>query len=320
MFALIPNICSLVRAGAFTTALALTATAVAAAAPLPIPHHLSGRIHTDAAASSTALNGPEGLTIAPNGDLYVANFNGSTVTVYGSNLVQKPSATIYAGLDFPDGLAFSSAGILWVSNYTGNNITAYDTNHNLLSNLTRSGAGGWGIAFDALDDMYVSGVLNTSAGNGSGAINYYRVDGSFEAQFLQPNDAYPYYVATSKHFIAYGGSDFGSGSTLSAYYSYVQLQLASTGQRYAPGYGWAAHSVTGLAFDSNEKLYVAEGDQNAVGIFTPLANTFVPFLKLGFSPGGIAVDLAHNHVFVSDTAHNAIAVFTAAGQPLTVLH
>jgi len=272
-------------------------------------------------AVSTSLQDPQGLAIAPNGDLYVANFLGNTVTVYGSNLVQKTASTISAGLDYPTGVAFDSAGNLFVNNYTSAQVTVYNPSLQQLTSRTLNGYGGRGIAIDALDDVYIAGVLNTHAANGTGAIDIYRCDGSFENQFIEPGLNYPYFVAASKHFIAYGGVNVGQPSGVSAYYTYTQTQLASSSQQSAPGYAWAAHAVGAMAFDSNEKLYVAHSDTDTVGVFTPVKNTGANLIaQLGFSPTGIAVDLAHNHVFVADGAGNAIAVYTAAGSFVTTLH
>jgi len=269
------------------------------------------------AAITTSLQDPEGMAIAPNGDLYVANALGNTVTVYGSNLVQKTASTIVAGLDYPTGVAFDSAGNLYVNNYESTQVTVYNSSLQLLTGRTLNGYGGRGIAIDSLDDVFVAGVLNTYANNGSGAIDYYRCDGAFENQFVEPGTNFPYVVAASKHFIAYGGVNVNQSSSTSAYYTYTQTQLAS-GQS-APGYGWNAGAVAAMTFDSNETLWVAQSDNNTIGIFTPLKNTYVTFLKLTNAPSGLAVDLAHNHVFIAHGQLNKIAVYSTTGKYITSL-
>ena len=104
------------------------------------------------------LDGPFGLTLAPNGDLYVANLLANQVLVYGSNLVQKTGSTITTGLSHPTGVAFDSSGELFVSNMDSNAINVYSPSHALIanrtitSNINKPAA----IAIDGVDNLYVN--------------------------------------------------------------------------------------------------------------------------------------------------------------------
>ncbi len=263
-----------------------------------------------ASAASTTLQSPEGMALASNGDLYVADTDGSSIFVYGSNLARKTSSTITNGISYPTSLAFDSAGDLHVANAGTQTITVYNQNHNPVANLT-SRFQGTAIVFDALDDLYIAGVNDST-------IDFFRSDGTFESDFSVPGLNIVYAAAASRHFIAYGGYNSSGGT--SAFYTYVTNQIMSSGQQYAPGYGWQANTVVAMAFDSNEELYLAAAFPNVVTVFTPLQNTSKQLLTLGFEPWGIVVDLAHNHLFVSDLTDNLIAVYTLAGKFITNLH
>ena len=81
---------------------------------------------------STLLSAPGALEFDPtgNGQLYVTNFHGASITVYaaGADGDATPVRTIAGsstGLLFPTGLRFDSAGLLYVSNYIANSVMVY---------------------------------------------------------------------------------------------------------------------------------------------------------------------------------------------------
>jgi DNA-binding beta-propeller fold protein YncE len=265
----------------------------------------------DAATASAKLDYPWGVTIAPNGDLYVANYLGNSILVYGRNLIQKTTSTITNGVHGPTSVAFDSAGEIYVANALSGDITVYDANHNLLANRTLAYYG-YTLAFDALDNLYIGGTSTF-------AIELLRSDGAFELSYTVSAFTTPEMVATSRHFIAYGGISFNQSSGTTAFYTYLTNQLLAAPQGPAPGYAWTPFAYpTAMAFDANEKLYVA--GQGGVSVFTPLKNTSVPFAFINFLPYGVAADVTGNHVFVSNATNDSIAVYSTSGKPLGTLH
>ena len=75
---------------------------------------------------NTDLASPEGIAVDAAGNIYVANYEGNTITVFaaGANGNVAPTATI-AGLISPTGVAVDGAGNLYVVNYGGGSITVY---------------------------------------------------------------------------------------------------------------------------------------------------------------------------------------------------
>jgi hypothetical protein len=67
----------------------------------------------------TGLNGPEALAFDPSGNLFVANFNGTTVSEFSTAALATNTTTptaILTGLTNPIALAFDSSGDLFVAN------------------------------------------------------------------------------------------------------------------------------------------------------------------------------------------------------------
>lgn len=163
------------RTAALTTILALGAASAAQAVAPALParvvqpsaqykfSHLAAfhtpvrSAATHGATSAYPLNAPDGLAVAPNGDLYVANLLANQVLVYGSNLAQKTAGTISTGLAHPSSVAFDSASEVFVSNIASNQITVYAPNHMPLTNrtITSSVNAPVSIAIDGFDNLYV---------------------------------------------------------------------------------------------------------------------------------------------------------------------
>src|SRR5262249_12533967 len=113
----------------------------------------------------TGLNGPSALAVDAAGNLYVANFNGGTVSVFAPGST-APTATL-TGLRNPQALAVDARGNLFVANgfngfggsRTEVSVFARDgTPFAISSGLNDPTA----LAFDAHGNLYVAnGVANT---------------------------------------------------------------------------------------------------------------------------------------------------------------
>jgi len=102
------------------------------------------------------------------GKLYVANYFGSSITVYaaGASGNATPTATIAGGntgLNGPGGIALDGAGNIYVTNFLGNSITVYAAGASGNATPTATIAGGntgWvnpaGITLDGAGNIYVA--------------------------------------------------------------------------------------------------------------------------------------------------------------------
>lgn len=66
---------------------------------------------------------PRALTVDPDGNVWVANYTYSNVTIYTP--YGKPLGTVKLGVRYPTGVAFDPDGNLYVSNFTTNTVTIY---------------------------------------------------------------------------------------------------------------------------------------------------------------------------------------------------
>ncbi len=74
---------------------------------------------------ANSASSPEGLAFDSCGNLYVANFNGSTIIKFDS----RGNGTVFAssGLNQPIGIAFDGSGNLYVANFGDNTIEKFDS-------------------------------------------------------------------------------------------------------------------------------------------------------------------------------------------------
>ena len=113
------------------------------------------------ATSYSCCNDPEGIAVAPSGNIWVADYGAfDVVELSPSGALLTHVNTASAG-NSPKGIAIDGAGNVWTANYFGNSLTA------LASDATvRSPSGGfgldaslhepYGIAIDASGDLWLS--------------------------------------------------------------------------------------------------------------------------------------------------------------------
>jgi len=127
---------------------------------------------------ATGLNTPGGIAVG-NGNIYVTNFGGPTITVYATaglsgTVNLAPTATITSSsLIGPTGITLDGAGNIYVANTNGNSITVFAAGANGASTPTATIFGTttglaqpYGIALDGAGNIYVGN-------QGTNSINVY---------------------------------------------------------------------------------------------------------------------------------------------------
>lgn len=105
-------------------------------------------------AANGLLNYPRGLVVAPQGNVFVANYSGNNILKVASG---SATPTVFStGPEFknPNGLAFDSQGTLHVSNWNGGTITRVapdGTAPPFAGGLSNPGS----LAFDSSDNLYI---------------------------------------------------------------------------------------------------------------------------------------------------------------------
>jgi hypothetical protein len=260
-------------------------------------------------ASTLPLNQPRGLAIKANGDLYVANQGGDDVLVYGPKFVQLTANTITQGVSQPSGVALDAQNNLYVANGGTSSITEYLPSGQPYSAGTITGINTpWGIAVDALGNVYVSYSFTT--------INVYTL--------IDPTNqsgrglTATYTMPTAPLAIATYGASFAWGSlsnfNLDIATYLLDGQLLNVGV-YAVG---SANEALAMAYDNAGDLYVGDAAGN---LYFCKYGTFATttLAQVGFGIEGIAVDNARGRIYLSNEGANQIAVYSTAGQLITVI-
>ena len=231
--------------------------------------------------SKTQLDLPSAIEMDSAGNIYAANRNSDTITVYSSGSLGNvaPIRTISGSntqLDYPTGIAFDRKGNLYVVNFNNSSITVYAPNADGDAKPIRTIVGGntmmlnpWGIALDSKSNIYVAANFDSVAiypAKSNGNVSPERFISGSATQLSDPQgiavDASGYtYVANWE------------GTTLAEFAPDANGNVAPARQEsnlYAPD---------GVALDAQGKTYVSNGcqdDPDFVDVFAAGANNAQP--------------------------------------------
>jgi DNA-binding beta-propeller fold protein YncE len=224
--------------------------------------------HADAAVVRRAMVQPH---------LYVANYNGNSVTIYPEN-ENRVVRTITAGIANPTALAFDPAGNLYVVNQFSAQVTVYAPGRSqILRTIIPPGAtsGVAGLAIDPAGNVFI-GVQ----GNG-GFVVEYAAGSTTIVNTIPLGNLYPFFLAFDSVGNLYVASSYSAGRSL-AEYAAGSLQLIGT---------FPVSDFTALAFDAAGNRYVSDYSTNSVLVFPPGSTTPLRTITDGVSePQALAVD------------------------------
>ncbi len=219
------------------------------------------------AAPLTGLNSPDAVAVDGSGNVYVANFQGNTVSVFAPGAT-SPTATL-TGLSSPNNLIVDGSGNLYVAN-RGNNTVSKFTSGATTPSATLTGLSGPGaMTFDSNGNLYVA---NAAAG---------------PISKFAPGDTTP--SATLSGVLNADALAFDNSGNLYAANFGTGTGNGTTVSKFAPGATTPTATLTGLnvpfalAFDSSGNLYVANSQGSTVSKFAPGAT--VPTATLTGLPG-----------------------------------
>jgi sugar lactone lactonase YvrE len=227
---------------------------------------------------------PVGVGLDPQGNLFVANLTGNTLT----KVTQQRQATPFSS-NLPNqvALAVDSVGNIYFADRNGNVYRVVDNGQTVdlidhgVQNVTA-------LATDAQGNVYVAGDSNTVVKEA--------FDGRNRTLFATGFDA-PNGLAFDTQGNLYV-SNFTAGTV---------TRLTPGGQRttFASGFSGPA----GLAFDALGNLYVANSTAGTVSLVTPAGQVSTFVSGLG-NPKGLAVD-AQGRLYVADVSNTVIQVSPA---------
>lgn len=269
-------------------------------------------------AATHPLISPQGLAVASNGNLYVANSGGNNILVYSPNQTQLESETITGEIYTPESVAFDRYGNLWVANTGNSSITEYKPGGvQIIPNTITIGVSSpHVIAFDGLNELYVNNAYEN--------VTVYEVPSGTTAVLGQ--NAFIMLLNTSDVFgnlTAFTGmASFGpnivfgsnSNSLLNAPQSLLRGLARYSGELLP-------ETCFSAAFDSTGNLYCANLDESlTIYPVGPFGNGKTLVANLGFVGFGVALDNTRGFVYISSQSKNSIAVYNTKGTLLKTIN
>jgi serine/threonine-protein kinase len=253
----------------------------------------------DGAGSTARFKGPDGIALAPSGDLYVADADnrrirkvapdGTVTTVAGSGQPgtrDGPAAT--AQFVYPTGIAVGQGGTLYIADRGAHTIRKI-TSRGVVSTLAGTGLPGY---TDGMGSIAQFHDPMTVAINQSGRL-FVADSGNHAIRMIMPDG----------HVSTVAGSPQAG---------------AVDGQGAAARFNWP----TGLAVDHRDHLYVADSNNALIRTISPDGRVTTlagighagsddgPGETAGFHfPTGVAVD-REGDVFVADSANNMVRLIS----------
>jgi DNA-binding beta-propeller fold protein YncE len=244
------------------------------------------------------LNSPQGIAVASNGNLYVANNGGNNVLVYSPTHTQIASKIISENVNAPTSVAFDLNGNLWVANAGSNSITEYNPTtlfQNTVNTIYNGISAPYAIAIDGLNDVLVNNSYET--------LTIYPASATLPIQSLS-NGSTPFTsLATYQSLIAVGSNTNTDIAQISPLIAQFPQQVFYN----------VPETCFGSEFDSAGNLYCANQDESLTVYSTSTNTNKTLVANIGFFPFGIALDQKRGFVYVSDAIGNAIAIYNTQG-------
>jgi trimeric autotransporter adhesin len=299
-------------------------------------------------AINAELNGPAGLTVDSNNQIYIADLlnqrirkvAGSTITTYAGTSDRDGGSALSAFLNLPEGLAISGAGNIVVADTGGMTARRFSVG-GTISGIGQVLAPPHGVAADAAGNYYVTddeplvlkitpaGVTSIVAGMSQDG---YSGDGgpATAAMISMPTG-----VAVDSGYNVYF-TDYNNNRIRKVSASGTITTIAGNGRFIFSGDNgpalFAGVDPLDVAVDNTNNLYVADRLNNRIrkitpaGTITTVAGTGLPGYSgdggpatsaLLNTPTGIAVDSAAN-LYIADNGNSVVRRVTASGLITTI--
>ena len=296
----------------------------------------SGALVTTPSMTLTGLKSPWALAFDSSGSLYVANFDGNTVSRFAPGSV-TPTATL-TGVQAPRALAFDANGNLYVANATANGTVSKFAPGDTTPSATLTGVRyPNALAFDDAGNLYVANDIEV------GTVSKFAPGGTTPGETLTGLNgpvALAFDSSGNLYVANFEGntiSRFAPGSTTpndsilsvnnptalafdGAGNLYATSLLGGTISRFAPGGTTPDATLTGLqgpsamAFDAAGNLYVANYGGDTVSRFAPGGTTPSETLTGITAPTDLALD-AHGNLYVTNFQATTVSAFYRSANP-----
>ncbi len=193
-------------------------------------------------------NTPLGLTVAPNGDLYVANANSNSVSVIDTSTNTVVSTLTGNGLDFPRDIV-ATDGNIYVVNSNGNSVSVFSQSTGAAVTTIGVGSDPYSIAVSPTNssEIYVtnwnSNTVSVIDANSNSVVSTINVNcGQPDGIAFTPNGGYAYIACWNSNGVSVINADTNTYTTfiggLGAYNGNIRAIAASPGGNYIYAAGW----------------------------------------------------------------------------------
>jgi eukaryotic-like serine/threonine-protein kinase len=250
------------------------------------------------------LNNPTGITVAPNGNIYVIDTEDNQIQILDPNgeLIETvgsygigPGEFAFANNDYHDGsIGFDADGNSYVFDFINSRVQKFDSNHVFLQEWGTFGAenGQFNLPIGYVDAVrgriYVADFSNNRVqvfDLGGNFLDKWGSSGALPGQFNRP-DAVTVGPDGTIYVLEYGGSRVQA-------FDESGVNLATIGERgSAPG---QINDAAGIAVDASGDIYVMDFNNSRIQIFRPDGSlvgiiSSIPGLPETMLPSGIAID------------------------------
>lgn len=306
----------------FVVALLFSLTAVAVqfagavpgnATPMQVVSQLGG-----AGSGNGQMAAPQGVAVAADGTVYVADTNNDRVQVFsvdGSFLASWGSSGAGNGeFSQPQGIALDDDGTVYVTDGGNNRVQKFSNNGTFIAAWGTGGNGNgqfnlpYGVAVNSVGDVYVADADNNR-------IQQFTSDGTFVALWGSNGGgdgqfSYPYGIAVDSTDNVYVTDRNGNRVQKFTADGTFILKWGGDGPGWAgAGNGDGQFAYTeGIAIDADDNVYVTDRNNERVQKFTT-DGTFISKWGNGAEldvPVGIAVDPTTGDVYVADVGNDRI--------------
>jgi DNA-binding beta-propeller fold protein YncE len=123
--------------------------------------------------ANQALARPQGLAFNTSGDLFVANYDTSTVAGFASDGTYLPGSSIPStNVQNPFGIAFDASGNLFVANVTGGSVSKFNAAGTYQGAISSNLSSPTGVAVDTSGNLHVANAGDNTISKFDAAGNY----------------------------------------------------------------------------------------------------------------------------------------------------
>jgi len=253
-------------------------------------------------AAFAAINGPTGLALDSNGNLYVANFNSNQILVFSPHHSLISSKTVTQGVSGPTAVAIDPMGNLWVANFSSSSITGYTPTKQPLTPITDGVSNPTAMAIDGAGNYWVVNAASSFA-----------IYDAFGDPIRSASSGIMYGSPTTLYSIAAFDGSIAFGNDAQVFLLLETVYLATntpSGEVLALG-----HEGVAMSFDSSTSLlWEAESDGSVY------INGVSGILTLRYRPSAMVLDSARKLLYFANDHGNTVDVYTTKGAYVTTIH